>query len=124
MRLRRAKGSPIFRGFLVGTLLVVGVYVLFDLLDVDGSQLKRLPAREMILAADSEAPAQRFTRPDSAASGMASLLALALPRLSSPETTRGGVSSPLVRTHQSPLLPRLSLGADQGQGSGATGDPV
>ncbi len=124
MRLRRARRSPIFWSLLVGTLLLVGVYVLFDLLDVDGSQLKRLPAREMILAADSEAPAQRFTRPDSAASGMASLLALALPRLSSPETTRGGVSSPLVRTHQSPLLPRWSLRAEQARSSSPTADPV
>ncbi len=111
--MRRARRSPIFWSLLVGTLLLVGVYVLFDLLDVDGSQLKRLPAREMILAAESEAPAQRFSRPDPAASGITSLLALGMPRLSSPETTRGGVASPLVRTHRSLLLPRLRLRADR-----------
>jgi hypothetical protein len=125
MRVRKAKRcrSATWWGIFICSLLLVGAYVIFDLLDVDGSQMA-WPAHDMMVVAAREVPAERFVHADGAISCPNDLRAFSLSRLPSTETSRTSAARALLRIRQSRVLPRLNLAKEHAPGSSPTVDPV
>ena len=125
MRVRKAKRcrSATWWGIFLCSLLLVGTYVLVDLLDVDGSQLA-WPAHDLMVVAAREVPAERFLHADGAITCPSDLHAPALTRLPSTETRRLSTARALLRIRQSCAFPRLNLAEEHAPGSSPTVDPV
>jgi hypothetical protein len=126
VRLRKGKGcrSVAWWGFFICTLLLVGAYVLFDLLDVDGSQMNRWPGHDMMVVATPEAAAERFFRADLATSSSDDLIAHSLFQLSFPKNCSTSPATMLLRIRQRRGLPRLNLAREQARGSSPSIDPI
>lgn len=126
MQLRRTKRcrSSTWWGIFLCTLLLVGAYVIFDLLDVDGSQMSRWPGHDMMVVVTPEASAERFFRADLSTSSSVDLIGFSLFRLSSLKNCSTSPATMLLRIRQSRGLPRLNLAREQGRGSSPTVDPI
>jgi hypothetical protein len=105
-------------------LLTIGSYVIFDILDVDGSQMTGWPASDMIVVETLQVQADRFFRADPIPSDSTGLLYLPLLRYST--TERHGLlpATILLRVHQRQMLPRVNLHRALAQTSSLSADPV
>ena len=73
-------------GVIVVALLIIGAYVIFDILDVDGSQMTGWPANDIIVAETLQVSADRCFRADPFTPDSIGLLSLALSRSSTAES--------------------------------------
>jgi hypothetical protein len=105
-------------------LLLVGAYVLFDLLDVDGSQMISRPTDAIVSVEPQQADADRFLRTDGATLGAGDFLVPLPPRLSSVKC--GGMSAATIplRFRQSRLLPRVNLHSEMALSPTPSTDPA
>ena len=90
MRLRTSKRcrSITWWGIFACALLLVGTYVVFDLLDLDGSRMSRVPARDMMIGNTPETATERSLRTDLASTFPRDLLAPPLTYQASTEASR------------------------------------
>ena len=111
MRSLRAKAcrSAMGRSVFCCALLLVGAYVLFDILDVDGSQMISRPNDAILSVGPQQAGADRFLRTDGATLGTGDFFVSLPSRLSS--VNCGGMSAVAIplRFRQGRLLPRVNL---------------
>jgi hypothetical protein len=127
MRFRQAsrRGSASWWGITLCALLFASTYVVFDVLDVDGSQLGRRSARDGTLTATAEEVAgERFFRTTVTAPVSTDLLALSLPRLSLGAPSRDSALKTLLHQRWGHALPRATLAAECARGSSGTADPL
>ena len=127
MRFRQAsrRGSASWWGITVCALLFAATYVVFDVLDVDGSQMSRRSAPEGTLTATLEEVAgERFFRTTATATVSADLLAPSLPRLCAGVPSRISASKTLLRQRWGHARPRVTLAAERARGSSGTADPL
>ena len=106
-------------------LLLVGAYVLFDILDVDGSQMISRPTDAiMSVMSGGPADADRFLRTDGATLGAGDFLVPLPSRLSSVKC--GGMSAAAIplRFRQSRLLPRVNLHSEMALSPTPSTDPA
>ena len=126
MRSLRAKAcrSAIGRSVFCCALLLVGAYVLFDILDVDGSQMISRPTDAIMSVGPQQADADRFLRTDGATLGAGDFLVPLPSRLSSVKC--GGMSAAAIplRFRQSRLLPRVNLHSEMALSPTPTTDPA
>ena len=108
----------------VVALLTMGAYVLFDILDVDGSQMTGWPADAIIVAEALQIEADRCFRPDTLTPDAPGLLALPLARWSA--TEQHGLSPDTIplRVRHRRMLPRVNLHQALAQTSTLSADPV
>lgn len=111
-------------GVIIVALLTIGAYVIFDILDVDGSQMTGWPADDIIVAEALQVEADRFFRADSFTPDSTGLLYLSLSRSST--NSEGGPSpvTSLFRVRQSRMLPRVNLRRELVQTSSRSVDPA
>jgi hypothetical protein len=126
MRLGSAqrRRSWAWRGMILVALLTIGAYVVFDILDVDGSQMTGRPAGDMIVAEAVQAEADRVVRADPFTPDSTGLRHPSLSRWST--TGRHGLSfgALLVRIRPRRMLPRVDLHRALAQTSSLSADPV
>jgi hypothetical protein len=105
-------------------LLTMGAYVIFDILDVDGSQMTGWPADDIIVAEALQVEADRVFRTDPIPPESTGLLYLPLLRCST--TERHGLlpATILLRVRQRRMLPRVNLQRALAQASSLSADPV
>jgi hypothetical protein len=115
--------SVAWRGVFVCALLLVGAYVVFDVLDVDGSQMSGWPGGDMIAAETQQASTDRLFRADFSAPGPTNLLP-ALPRLSSTEIRGSSPTPTVLRIRQSRLIPRVNLHRELARTNSSIADPA
>ena len=126
MRSLRAKvcRSAMGRSVFCCALLLVGAYVLFDILDVDGSQMISRPTDAIVSVEPQQADADRFLRTDGATLGASDFLVPIPSRLSSVKC--GGISAATtpLRFRQSRLLPRVNLHSETALSPTPSTDPA
>lgn len=111
-------------GVIVAALLIFGAYLIFDVLDVDGSQMISRPADGILAAEAFQVEADRFFRADPFTPDSIGLLSLSLSRGSMLE--RHGLSSVTIplRVRQRHMLPRANLHQALAQTSPPSTDPA
>ena len=111
-------------GVIVAALLIFGAYLIFDILDVDGSQMTGRPADGILVAEALQVEADRFFRADPFTPDSIGLLTLSLSRGSTPE--RHGLSPVTIplRVRQRQMLPRVNLHRALAQTSSLSADPA
>jgi hypothetical protein len=126
MRSLRAKicRSAMGRSVFCCALLLVGAYVLFDILDVDGSQMISRPTDAILSVGPQQADADRFLRTDGTPLGTGDSLIPLPSRLSSVKC--GGVSAATIplRFRQGRLLPRVNLHSEMALSPTPSIDPA
>ncbi len=116
--------SAAWRGVLLFALLLVGAYVIFDILDLDGSERNGWPNDDIIVATTQEAEAERFWRVDLATPGSSVLTPPSLSRLLLAAIDRISPATANLRVRQSRWLPRVNLYREQARTSSPTTDPA
>jgi hypothetical protein len=126
MRLGAAqrRRSWVWQGVILVALLSIGAYVIFDILDVDGSELTGWPAGDMIVAEALQGDADRFFRTDPVTPDSTGLR--------EPSLSRGSPTGPpglsfgtlLLRIRQRRMPPRVDLQRALTQTSPLSADPV
>lgn len=127
MRFRQAsrRGSASWWGITLCALLFASTYVVFDVLDVDGSQMRRRSASGGALTATVEEVAgERFFRTTATATVSSDLPALSLPRLAVGALSSNFVLKTLLCRRWGHLLPRVTPTAERARGSSGTADPL
>jgi hypothetical protein len=113
-----------WRGLFCFSLLLVGAYVLFDILDVDGSQMVGRPANAILVVETQQGTVDRFARPDGSTPGGGGFLSPLLTRLLSAE--RGGrlSTTSLLRLPPRWALPRVNLHPESSLSPSCSADPL
>jgi hypothetical protein len=126
MRLGSAqrRRSWAWRGVILVALLTIGAYVLFDILDVDGSRMTARPAGDMIVAEALQAEADRVLRADTITPDSTGLHHPSLSRWSTTERHRLSFGTLLLRIRQRRMLPRVDLHRALTQTRSLSADPV
>ncbi len=127
MRFRHAsrRGSASWWGITLCALLFASTYVVFDILDVDGSQMRRAPAPGGALTATvEEAAADRFFRTTVTATVSTDLQALSAPCLSASAASWNSTLKTLLHQRWGHVLPRVTLAAEHARGSSPSADPL
>lgn len=126
MRFPKAKRcrSAAHWGVFLCAVLLVGAYVIFDILDVDGSQMNRWPAANIIVVVTQQAEAERFLRADLASPGWTELIRPSLWRHFSTGIGRISPATTMLRIRQSRLLPRVNLRQELARLSPPPADPA
>lgn len=126
MRLRKAKRArpAVWSGVFVSALLLVSVYVFFDVLDVDGSQMTGWPAGDIMVVMTQQVDAERFFHPDFSASGPIDFVPSSRVRLSSAEIDNISTATTILRIRQSRLLPRVNLCQELACACSPSADPA
>jgi hypothetical protein len=103
-------------------LLIFAAYLIFDVLDVDGSQMTGWVTNDMVMT--QQVDAERLCRADLSISGSTDLLYPSLPRLLS--TANGAVSSAttILRMQRRESLPRVNLHQEMSRASSPIADPA
>jgi hypothetical protein len=105
-------------------MLLVGAYVIFDILDLDGSERNGWPNDDIIVAITQDAEAERSWRVDLAALGSTALNPPSLSRLFSTSIGKLSPTAANLRVGQSRWLPRVNLHREQARTSSPTTDPA
>ncbi len=116
--------SAAWRGVLLFALLLVGAYVIFDILDLDGSERNGWPNDDIIVATTQDAEAERSWRVDLATLGSTALNPPSLSRLFSTSIGKLSPATANLRVRQSRWLPRVNLYREQARTSSPTTDPA
>ena len=95
-----------WRGVLFFALLMIGAYVIFDILDVDGSQMTGWPASDIIVAETLQIEADRFFRADPFTPDSTGSPYLSLSRYFSSENHGLSPVTTILRVRLSRILPR------------------
>jgi hypothetical protein len=111
-------------GVIVAALLIFGAYLIFDILDVDGSQMIGRPADGILLAEALQVEADRFFRADPFAPDSTGLLSPSLSRGSTPERHGLSLGTIPARVRQRQMLPRVNLHRVLAQTGPLSADPV
>ena len=113
-----------WRGVFCVAMLLVGAYVLFDLLDVDGSQMVGRPANAILVVETQQNAADRFARPDGSTPGAGGFISTLLTRPLSAE--RGGrvPTASLLRLPPRWALPRVNLHPESSLSRSCSADPL
>ncbi len=106
------------------TLLTMNSYVLFDILDVDGSQMTGWPGDDIITAESLQADSDPFLRADLPAPDSAGLLYLSLSRGAVMDSRGSAVATTILRIRHSRLLPRVNLRPEMASASLTSADPA
>jgi hypothetical protein len=118
-------GSASWWGIFLCTLLLASTYVVFDVLDVDGSQMSRGPAPDMMVAATPEVAEERLVRATVAVAGSTDLLPpLSLPCLSAGGPRRISAATTFLHLPRGHVFPRVTRAAARARGSWPTADPL
>jgi hypothetical protein len=122
VRLGKAqKRSWAWWGVVSFVLLTIGAYVIFDILDVDGSQI-RWPAGDAVMT--QQVDAERFFRADLSIPGSTDLISPSLSRNSSTAIGKISPATTILRIRRSWSLPRVNLYQDLARASSPTADPA
>jgi hypothetical protein len=105
-------------------LLTINAYVLFDILDVDGSRMTGWPADDIIVAEALQVEADPFFRADTFTPDSTGLLYLSLSRWSTTERHGRSPGTIPLRVRHRRMLPRVSLHRALAQTSSRAADPV
>jgi hypothetical protein len=126
VRLSKAKicRSAWWRGVFCVALLLVGAYVLFDLLDVDGSQIVWRPANAILVVETQQDTADRFARPDGSTPGAGGLIGPLLFRFLSAERVGRVPTTSLLRLPLRWSLPRVDLHPEGSLSPACSADPL
>jgi hypothetical protein len=116
--------SWVWWGVIAFALLAIGAYVLFDILDVDGSQMTGWPAGDIIVAWTPQVEADRLLRADLSTADPTGLISLSLRRCSSIEDRGLSPAAAILRVRQSRLLPRMNLHRETARAGSPSIDPV
>ena len=100
--------SVAWTGVFLFALLLVGVYVLFDILDVDGSQMTGWPVRDMLVGMTQPVDAERFFHVDLSALRLTDFILSFRTRLPSAEMDKRSTGTTLLRIRQSRWLPHMN----------------
>jgi hypothetical protein len=120
----KAGRSAWWRGLFCFALLLVGAYVLFDILDVDGSQLVGRPAHAILVVETPQVTADRFARSDGSTPGASGLISPLVVWLLPVE--RGGrwSTTSLLRLPMRTTLPRVNLHPESSLSPSCSADPL
>ena len=118
------RGAARWWGITLCALLFAGTYVVFDILDVDGSQMSRGLAPNGTLTATLEAAGERFFRTPATVAGSTDLLPLSLSRLSASTPRQDFSAGTLLRQRWGHVLPRVTLGAERTRANSPAADPL
>ena len=113
-----------WRGVFCVALLLVGAYVFFDLLDVDGSQTLGRPANAILVVETQQDAADRFARPDASTPGAGGLIAPLLVRVLSAEHGGRLPTGSFQRLPPRWALPRVNLHPEGSLPPGCSADPL
>ncbi|MCX5734478.1 MAG: hypothetical protein NTW68_09150 [candidate division NC10 bacterium] len=111
MRLGTAqrRRSWVWWGVIVSALLIFGAYLIFDILDVDGSQMISRPADGILMAEALQVEADRFFRADPFTPDSIGFLSLSLSRSSTTERHGLSLGTIPIGVRQRRMLPRVNL---------------
>ncbi len=107
-RLRRPRSRK-WWGLLFFALLTINSYVLFDMLDVDGSQMPGWPGDDICTAQTLQAQSDRSLRGELPAPDSASLPLLALSRGAAMDGRGSPLSTTNLHIRHTRVLPRVNL---------------
>lgn len=126
MRFRHAsrRGSASWWGITLCALLIASTYVVFDILDVDGSQMRRAPVPDGTLTTTLDAEGERFVRTTLILAGSTDLLPLRLSGLSAGIPARNSPAGMVLHQRWGHVLPRVTLAAERARGSSPSADPL
>ncbi len=126
MRFRQAsrRGTVSWWGIALCALLFASAYVVFDILDLDGSQLSRGPALDGTLTATVEEAGERFVRTPVIVAGSVDLLPLPLSRLSENTPRLNSSAGKLRHQRWVHALPRVTLSTEPTRVGSPTADPL
>ncbi len=120
----RSCRSAAWRGVFLSALVLVGMYVVFDILDLDGSQSRGRKSSDIIVAASQQIEAERFTRVDLATPISTHLTPPSLSQLYSTALGKVPPAATVLRSRQNRLLPRVDLHREQSRTASPTADPA
>ncbi len=122
-RLRRRR-TRTWWGVFFFALLVINSYVLFDILDVDGSQMAGWPGDDILAVETLHAQADRSLRAEPPTSDSASPLRLALSRGIAIDSRGSALPSTIFHIRHSRLLPRVNLRREIAPANPLSTDPA
>ena len=124
-RRRRRRRSATWWGVFFWALLLVGVYIFFDILDIDGPQItRRLGHQALIVVETPDGVAERFFRADLATIHAPDLIASSLSRPSLTGFHEVSPAQMCLRLRQNRIRPRLNLSAELTRRSPSASDPA
>jgi len=103
-------------------LLFFAAYLIFDVLDLDGSQMTGWVTNDMVMT--QQVDAERLFRVDLSISGSTDLLYPSLPRLLSTMSGRVSPATAILRIQRSGSLPRVNLHQELARASSPITDPA
>ncbi len=122
-RLRRPRSRK-WWGVFFFALLTMNSYVLFDILDVDGSQMTGWPGDDIIAAEPLQVEADKALRADLPAPGSAGLLHLTLSRAATMDSHGSPLPTTILRIRHSQVLPRVNLRREVTRSNSLSADPA
>ena len=118
------RASRTWWGVYLFAMVVLASYLFFDLLDVDGSQMRWWPGGDVILVAQEQSTAERLVRVDLSTPGSTYLIYPGLSWSSATEITRNSPVPTVLRIRQSRLLPRRNLHRELARVNASPADPA
>lgn len=122
-RVRRPRSRK-WWGVFFFALLTMNSYVLFDILDVDGSQRTGWPGNDIIAAEELQVASDRFLRADLPSPDSAGLLSLSLAWGAAMDSRRTPLATTILRIRHSRMLPRVNLRREMALASPSSADPA
>jgi len=116
--------SRVWWGAFLFALLTMSLYVIFDILDVDGSQMTGSPGNAIIVAETLQIEADRFLRGHLSTPDFAGLTSLSLARCRPTETRGLSAATTILCIRHSRMLPRVNLHRDLARASSPSADPA
>ena len=113
-----------WRGVILIALLTIGAYIIFDILDVDGSQMTGWPAGAMLVAETLQAETDRGFRPDPFTPDATGRRDASLARWPMLERHGLAFATLRLRIRQRGMLPRVHLPRPLAQTTSLAADPV
>ena len=114
--------SRVWWAVLSFALLLFAAYLVFDVLDIDGSQMRGRVTNDMVIT--QQVDAERLCRADLSISGSTDLLYPSLPGLLSTAIARVSPATTIFRIRRSGSLPRVNLYRELARVSSPIADPA
>jgi hypothetical protein len=105
-------------------LLTINAYVLFDILDLDGSQMTGWPADDVIVAEALQVEADRFSRADPFTPDSTSFICLWMVQSSSTDSRDISPVVAILGAWQHRMPPRVTLHREMARTSSSSTDPA